>query len=198
MKHAVIIGGSMAGLLAARVLSDHFQTVTILERDEFPDGVRDRRGVPQGRHAHGLLAKGAERIIAMFPGIREELVADGAISIDMGTSMRWYHFGGFKTEKQTGLIGTLQSRALLETHIRRRVLALPNVIAIQGRDAQGLMFDDGGTRVTGVIAGEPIAGDLVIDSRLRRPSRIEGADRRGLQHAHLPAQPRRFAAPVKR
>jgi phytoene dehydrogenase-like protein len=29
--HAVVIGGSMAGLLAARVLADHFDRVTILE-----------------------------------------------------------------------------------------------------------------------------------------------------------------------
>ena len=153
----------MAGLLAAHVLSDHFETVTILERDEFPANVADRRGVPQGRHAHGLLAKGAERLAAFFPGIREDLAAEGAIALDMGTSMLWYHYGGFKASQPTGLIGTLQSRALLETAVRRRVLALPNVIVIQGRDAEGLMFNDDRTRVTGVYAGEPIEADLVID-----------------------------------
>src|SRR6516162_1459312 len=53
--HALVIGGSMAGLATARVLADHFERVTLVERDELPDSVEHRKGVPQGRHLHGLL-----------------------------------------------------------------------------------------------------------------------------------------------
>ena len=57
MTHALVIGGSLAGLLAARVLSDHFERVTIVERDHYPDQAEFRSGVPQARHLHVLLAK---------------------------------------------------------------------------------------------------------------------------------------------
>jgi 2-polyprenyl-6-methoxyphenol hydroxylase-like FAD-dependent oxidoreductase len=57
-KHAIVVGGSMTGLLAARVFADYFEQVTIVERDRFPAIGEPRRGVPQGRHTHGLLASG--------------------------------------------------------------------------------------------------------------------------------------------
>ena len=69
-NHAVVIGASMGGLAAARVLADHFDRVTVLERDELPDSAVPRRAVPQGRHAHALLAGGAQAIAALFPGHR--------------------------------------------------------------------------------------------------------------------------------
>jgi len=57
-QHAIVIGASMGGLLAARALSDFYAVVTVLERDAFPQSDNSRKGVPQGRHAHGLLARG--------------------------------------------------------------------------------------------------------------------------------------------
>src|SRR5262245_32919792 len=36
-QHAVVIGGSMAGMLTARALAEHFDQVTIIERDELPE-----------------------------------------------------------------------------------------------------------------------------------------------------------------
>ena len=70
-KHAVVSGGSMAGLLASRVLSDHFERVTLIERDALPARAEQRRGVPQGRHTHGLLASGRNVLEKFFPGISE-------------------------------------------------------------------------------------------------------------------------------
>jgi 2-polyprenyl-6-methoxyphenol hydroxylase-like FAD-dependent oxidoreductase len=57
--HAVVLGASMGGLLAARVLDDG-RRGTILERDPLPESAQDRKGVPQGRHAHALLPRGAQ------------------------------------------------------------------------------------------------------------------------------------------
>src|SRR5207245_6083691 len=77
-QHAIVIGGSIAGLLAARVLSDHFARVTLIERDRLPCGAEHRRGVPQGRQAHVLLAKGLEIVSELFPDLVPALCAGGA------------------------------------------------------------------------------------------------------------------------
>ena len=68
-EHAIVMGGSIAGLLTARVLSDYYKEATIVERDALPVGVAQRRGVPHGRHTHGLLASGRDALERFFPGI---------------------------------------------------------------------------------------------------------------------------------
>ena len=75
-RHAVVVGGSMAGMLAARVLTDHFERVTVLERDLLPDAPAPRKGLPQARHLHILLMRGQLAFEHLFPGLIEELVAD--------------------------------------------------------------------------------------------------------------------------
>jgi pimeloyl-ACP methyl ester carboxylesterase len=93
--HAIVIGASMGGLLAARALADHFDQVTILERDALPQFCEPRKGVPQGRHTHGLLARGREVLEQLFPGLGEELVAEGAISGDVVDGARLIVFGAW-------------------------------------------------------------------------------------------------------
>jgi hypothetical protein len=56
----------MAGLMAARVLSDHFVQVTMIERDRLTSDAGPRKGVPQARHVHGLLAHGAAIVREYF------------------------------------------------------------------------------------------------------------------------------------
>src|SRR5262245_9887459 len=109
-KHAVVIGGSMAGLVAARVLSEHFAQVTIIERDELVDSPESREGVPQGRHPHALLNRGANQIEAWFPGFFADLQAGGALYFDMGAALRWYQHGQWKLRTQTGVMINAMSR----------------------------------------------------------------------------------------
>ena len=78
-EHAVVLGASMGGLLAAAVLADHFQTVTVVDRDDLPDEPVNRRGVPQGRHVHALLGGGIQALETFFPGILHELRTSGAV-----------------------------------------------------------------------------------------------------------------------
>jgi hypothetical protein len=66
--HAVVVGGSLAGRLAARVLSDHFDGVTRLERDRFPETPAARKDLPQGRHVHTLLKRGRGALERLIPG----------------------------------------------------------------------------------------------------------------------------------
>src|SRR4029453_2438552 len=81
-QHAIVLGASMAGLLAARVLADEFERVTLVERDRLPATADNRRGVPQGRHVHTLLPGGADIIDELFPGLLHELVEAGAPKLD--------------------------------------------------------------------------------------------------------------------
>lgn len=169
---AIVIGGSMAGLLTARVLSKHFSQVLLLERDEIQDQPEARKGQPQTRHLHGLLAKGLETILTYFPTLVEDLQAGGAKVTDMGQGMRWYTFGGYRRQFNSGMIGALMSRPFLEWQIRRHVLALPNVRLIDQCDVQGPTMSADGQRVTGVTISRRtgdqspmcLPADLVVDA----------------------------------
>ena len=84
LHHAIVAGGSIAGLLAARALSDHFEQVTLIERDALARSPEPRKGVPQGPHAHGLLVRGRAILEDLFPGLVEALCAEGAIRVNAG------------------------------------------------------------------------------------------------------------------
>ena len=88
--HAVVIGASIAGLLAARALSEEFSLVTVFDRDVLPDGPDIRRGAPQGRQAHALLARGADALDQLFPGFADEMIASGAVAGDPQSDFHWY------------------------------------------------------------------------------------------------------------
>ena len=161
LEHALVIGASMTGLLAARVLSEHARQVTIVERDELIDAPETRKGVPQGRHAHALLCRGQHIIEQLFPGLFDELVARGALRIDMGAHAGWVHFDKWKINHHSGLPSYYQSRPLLEWSVCSRVKALPNVRFIRG-DVVELLPSANGDGVSGAsirLRGGEAAGD---------------------------------------
>jgi 2-polyprenyl-6-methoxyphenol hydroxylase-like FAD-dependent oxidoreductase len=164
--HAIVMGASMAGLLATRTLADHYGQVTLVERDRMGDAPESRKGQPQTRHLHGLLAHGAKILAEYFPGILDDLAAGGAMVGDTAERMRWFVNGGYRARFHSDLIGATMSRPFLESHVRRRVRALPNLRVRDGVGADGLSTDDGGRRVTGITLanGETLAADLVIDA----------------------------------
>ena len=106
-QHAVVIGASMGGLLAARALSDFYAVVTVLERDNFPLSDIPRKGVPQGRHAHGLLARGRAVIERFFPGWTDEVVASGGVRGDIAGDVHWIGHGVTIKSAPSDLIGLL-------------------------------------------------------------------------------------------
>ena len=116
-EHAVVMGGSVAGLLAARVLADYFKKVTVVEKDACPADRVPRSGVPQGRHTHILLPSGAQVLERLFPGRFAELVRDGAKKFDYGRS-RFYVAGTWLPRVATKLESFAQTRAFLEEHLR--------------------------------------------------------------------------------
>src|SRR5204862_5356906 len=112
-QHAIVIGGSIGGLLAARVLSDHFDRVTILDRDKIPDEAEPRKNVPQGRHVHALFGGGVRVVEGLFPGFFDELVAAGAVKTDFARDLCWYHQGVWKLRTESGLTSYWQTRPFL-------------------------------------------------------------------------------------
>ncbi|MBI5563712.1 MAG: FAD-dependent monooxygenase [Chloroflexi bacterium] len=176
--HAIVIGGSLAGLMVARVLSEHFAQVTIIERDAVTDRPEARKGQPQARHLHGLLGKGLEIMTRYFPDLPQALQSRGAIIGDMGQVMRWYTNGGYRLQFDSGLNGVLMSRPMLEWTIRERVMRLPNVRVIDECDVKGPIAAPDRSRVIGVNvqhraeAGreEILSADLVVDASGRGSS----------------------------
>jgi 2-polyprenyl-6-methoxyphenol hydroxylase-like FAD-dependent oxidoreductase len=164
-KQAVIIGGSVAGLLAARVLADYFQSVLIIERDDISHEGEHRRGVPHGRHAHALLAGGQQAIEKLLPGISSDLIDSGAIETDPLNDGTWFFEGGAFRKTSSGITGVLVSRLGLESSIRERVRSLPNVEVVDGHAVRGLLTSADKTRVIGVqLDDRSIGADLVVDA----------------------------------
>lgn len=171
-KKAVVIGASLAGLLAARVLANHFAEVTLLERDSFPAAGENRKGVPQGKHAHALLARGLEIMETQFPGLTEHLISLGADYGDVSEKARYYIEGHLHRSTISGVKAISISRPRLEAEVRTRVLALSNVRVVTGCDVLGLLATADNGRVTGVrlirrqagSAEESLAADLVVDA----------------------------------
>jgi 2-polyprenyl-6-methoxyphenol hydroxylase-like FAD-dependent oxidoreductase len=169
---AVIIGASIGGLLAARALSDTFDRVTVLDRDHLPDGPAARRGVPQGRHLHGLLASGTAILEELFPGFTGDMISRGAVRIDLQSDIHWYNDGHLLHPGPSGIYGLAASRPLIEDVIRYRVLGLPGVEIIDSCEAAGLVPAGRNGAVTGVTivprsdgaASSVIGADLVVDA----------------------------------
>ncbi|WP_372411681.1 FAD-dependent oxidoreductase [Streptomyces luteireticuli] len=169
-RHAVVIGGSLAGLLAAHVLKDHADTVTVVERDRYPDGPEHRPGTPQDRHAHIFLKGGVQALDALLPGLPDELREHGSPSLGMPDDLlqwqggQWFRRTPAATHMLTG------SRPLTDWLVRRRVLADPRITVLEGAEVTGLAGD--ATRVRGVRirprgAGQEtrtLAADLVVDA----------------------------------
>ncbi|GAA2043971.1 hypothetical protein GCM10009839_54240 [Catenulispora yoronensis] len=149
--HAIVVGSGHAGLLAARVLSEHFNTVTVVERDRVDPDTTFRAGVPQGYHPHFLLAKGAQIIGELFPGLLEEIADAGSPFYDYGENIRLKFPAGWTPKTTTGIQIQGFSRPFLEQRIRRRLLELPNVTLADGFTVDRPLFDGSSGAVTGVI-----------------------------------------------
>lgn len=157
----------MGGLSAARALVEAYDQVTVVERDELPAGVGNRRGVPQGKHFHTILLRGAQVLEEMFPGLSDELVAAGAVRASFLDEARFVLTGHELVRTVTGASDIQATRPMLEGTVRARVEKYPGVRILAGCDVAGPVVE--GDRVTGVRivrdgAEEVLDADLVVDA----------------------------------
>ncbi|GAA4632314.1 FAD-dependent monooxygenase [Actinoallomurus vinaceus] len=188
LRRAVVLGGSIAGLLAARVLSEHATEVVIIERDDLEAAAAGRPGAPQSTQVHALLDGGRIQMDRWFPGFSRDLIAAGAV-LSRDDAIRMYVNGIVKAPASDEMISA--SRPFLEVHVRARTLSLPNVHFIRAQ-VRDLAFAEG--RVSGVrctLAGEPadeiksMAADLVVDAMGRSSRLSDWLERAGLQRPEM-------------
>jgi 2-polyprenyl-6-methoxyphenol hydroxylase-like FAD-dependent oxidoreductase len=141
-RRAIVLGGGMSGLLAARVLADHFERVTVIDRDGalLTAGVGPRSGAPQGDHVHVLLAKGLELMERWFPGLTAALDRAGAPTVDWTADCRMMGLGGWNPRFVSGLTTRTCSRNLLESLLRDRLSAYANIEILAGLRVEGLVL----------------------------------------------------------
>lgn len=167
MKSAIVCGGSLAGLFAARALAQHSR-VTVVERDVLPQGPEHRKGLPQARHIHLLWSGGARAIEELAPGTIEALKARGAQRIPVPRDMVILSPRGWFPRWEESHYLILCSRPLLDSVIRRQVLAHPRITLLTETDVLGLVGD--GSAITGVRVldrggvEQRLCADLVIDA----------------------------------
>jgi 2-polyprenyl-6-methoxyphenol hydroxylase-like FAD-dependent oxidoreductase len=164
-RRVVVIGASMAGLLAARVLADRFDEVTVVERDDLSGGPAARKGVPQGRHAHALLISGRQVLSELFPSLMDDLVAGGALNLVAERSWAWQN-GGYRIIPPGVSQPISVSRPFLEDAVRQRVLSMPQVSVVRARAtnpevASGRIV---GLNVSTEEAERRLLCDLVVDA----------------------------------
>ncbi|MGV9270633.1 FAD-dependent oxidoreductase [Kitasatospora sp. NPDC003701] len=179
-ERAVVVGGGYSGLVAARVLTGCFREVVVLERDEVDEDTGVHPHAPQGSHAHAMLAKGAEVLETLFPGLRAEMLDLGAPVYDYGERLSFLQPAGYAPRHRTGVLIQSFTREELERRLRRRVLALPGVTFLASARCEGLLTERPGA-VNGVLyraagSAEPtrLEADLVVDAS----GRAGGLDRR--------------------
>ena len=188
----MVIGASIAGVLAARVLAEHYDRVTLVDRDEMPSRPVIRGGVPQGRHVHGLLSTGLSVIEAKFPGATEDLVARGAQLGDAQADGRYFFGPEPLAAGHADLPALGVSRPLLEWYLRHRLLRDFPVTLRDRTSVLDLAFSSDERRVVGLIVSDRDAGTpqllpalLVVDASGRASRTPEWLERRA------------YAAPVE-
>lgn len=172
----MVLGAGMAGLLAARVASEFYESVTVVDRDRLPDQPVHRRGVPQGRHLHSFLSRGTGILGELFPGILDDLAAAGAVVIDNADLSGRYARIGRHELNRTGRLADPRalavysaSRPFVEFHLRRRVDKLGNVAFLDGHEAVAPVVACGivsGVRITNRRnrLTQNLHADLLIDA----------------------------------
>lgn len=162
---AIVIGGGISGKLAARVLSDHYKEVVILERDQEPAGPLPRKGAPQGEHLHALLHAGEYGLEELFPGITEDFYLGGAVKINSTLDLAWFHHGVWKLRYDGKYYTTLQTRPHLEWHVEQYIKRIPNVVFHYNQVVQDFLYDEEKNQIIGVqLKDGSLLADLVVDA----------------------------------
>jgi len=163
LKKAVVMGGSIAGLLAARVLSDYFENVTIIERDNYAENHKVRNGTPQANHIHLLLAKGKKIFQEFFPELEQDLMENGANKIDFLNDSKYLLPSGWAQRFDSGIITFTCTRTLLENTIRQQIQKIPKIKIEKKIHITSLISEKLNNVGLQTSDGKKIHADLIVD-----------------------------------
>ncbi|MBC8752459.1 MULTISPECIES: 2Fe-2S iron-sulfur cluster-binding protein [Paraburkholderia] len=209
MQHVIIIGASIAGVSAAKVLAQHVGRITVVERDTLDSGQPHRMGAPQSQHQHALLGRGRVELDALFPGFSERLLGGGAHLVNPGMDFAFFGPTGWM-KRQPGVETLFQSRTLLENSLRTLATEqIANIEILFGQEVIGLLHDANARRVLGVNvrsrddgSERMIEADLVVDASGRASKSVawlealgNGAPEETIVDAHCGYSSRWYAAP---
>lgn len=180
-RRAIVIGGGIAGILASRVLADHFDEVILLERDKYPNHPESRRGAPHTRHVHILLLRGKRILEYLFPGLSKELIDRGAGMVKMGEELAVLSYYGWRVKHSGELTLLTFTQPLLEWCLRRRLATIAQIRSLEECRVTSLITNQSGHRATGVRyrfwgnrdVEQKLFGDLIVDASGRH-SRTPG------------------------
>jgi 2-polyprenyl-6-methoxyphenol hydroxylase-like FAD-dependent oxidoreductase len=184
-QRAVVLGGSMAGLCAARVLRDGFEEVVVIERDSLPDGPTVRGGAPQTSQPHAMLEAGRVTLGDFFPGFDADVQAAGGLKLDMSDDVVWYDRGGTAAGTDADLPALYASRPLFEHVVRERIRDDDAIRVRDGCHFVEYEFDADAGRVTGVRfrdedgSERTLAADLTVDATGRTSRTPAWLERQG-------------------
>ena len=195
LNHAVVVGGSIAGLLASRVLLNHFKRVTIIEMDESQFEGRIRPKLPQASQIHQLMVRGKVIIESLFPGIEQEFVDAGAVPIDWPKDVSIVYGSQLVPRFSLDLQTLCMTRSLLDQTIKSRLQAFKGFEIVEGYQVTELLYDPQKKRVTGVSirtrykrnnednsSSNSLLADLVVDAT----GRFSKAPKWLASHGYIP------------
>ena len=192
-RHAVVVGCSIGGMLAARVLANHFDRVTVIERDRLPGGSENRPGVPHARHLHFFFKRGLMAVEEIFPGVTADLLEAGSHLLDQGKDFRILYRSGWSPQKEIGLGFCTFTRPVLEATMRSHLLRNPRITVREGFEVAGLVLDEDRTRVQGVrikprhqdpnapVEVETLDAELMVDTSGRGSKAPEWLEAAGFE-----------------
>ena len=187
-QQAIVIGGSIAGMCTARVLSTYCDRVIVIDRDTYPTGPQERSGVPQSRHVHALLARGRQELDRLFPGFDRTMIERGAHEVDFGMDFATLRPSGWAPRQSDGLQLLFASRNLLESVVRELCRKQTNIEFLERTTVTRLAATKNGrSRATGVHitsldAEVPttLDADLIVDASGRNSKSPEWLQDLGL------------------
>jgi NAD(P)H-flavin reductase/ferredoxin/2-polyprenyl-6-methoxyphenol hydroxylase-like FAD-dependent oxidoreductase len=182
---AVVIGGSIAGIAAAKVLSETFDRVIVLEKDDPHRRREGRPGAAQGWHLHHLLTAGQIELERFFPGIVDDMVREGAFKVDMAAQYRIRLGGSWKKPGTSDIEIVCAGRPLLEWCIRRRLDGEPRIEFRYESEVDDLVYDRANNTIVGVAVSkdgefEVVPAEFVVDASGKNTRVPEFLDRIGI------------------
>ena len=162
-EKAIVIGGSIAGLLAAHVLSDHFEEIILIEKDNYVEDDKIRNGIPQANHVHILLVKGREILQDFFPELEKDLVKKGANKIDFLNDSRYRLPSGWAPKFNSGIVTFTCTRTLLENTLRHQIQKNSKIKIEKGKQITSLVLEKSNKISLKTKENEEIHGDLIVD-----------------------------------